>query len=130
MNAANHSRLGDLVMTGRAVFDLNRGDPFTARLNNVFGSVGNRYESLGTDRGHVAGFEPTRFGMGIGAFKLVVARANPGASYLQRAKGLAIPRQFLVIVIGDFHLDTPNWRADICPQLLKFLGAIKFAMGT
>ena len=112
MNSANHCGLGHLVMTGGTVLDLDRGNPLTARLDDVFGSIGDRDIALGADSGHVARFKPARLCMGIRPLELVVARTDPRTSYLECTKGLAIPGQLLVVVVGDFDFNAPDRGAD------------------
>src|SRR3954454_22858875 len=58
MRNPDRCRLSNSRARNRSVFDLDRADPFAARLDNVLGAVGDLDRTIGMDRRHVAGIEP------------------------------------------------------------------------
>lgn len=49
----------------KAVLQLNRGDPFTAGLDDVFGAVGQGDEALLVDAADVTGAQPAGIELGL-----------------------------------------------------------------
>ena len=57
MPDADHRGLGHLGMADREVFEVDRGNPFAARLDHVLGAVGDLHVAVRVDGGDVAGVE-------------------------------------------------------------------------
>ncbi len=66
--------------------------------------------------------------MGIRPFELVVAGTDPRASHLERTKGLSVPRQLFVVVVGDFDFNSPDRGADGGSKLSEIVLAIQLSM--
>ena len=57
MRDADHRRLGHLGMADGEVLQVDRGNPFAARLDHVLGAVGDLHVAVRVDGGDVAGVE-------------------------------------------------------------------------
>ena len=130
VDAADHGCFSDLGMSGGDVFHFDGGNPFAPRLDDIFRAVGNGHKALRTHRGDITGLEPPLLGMRLGTIELEIAGADPGSAYLERAKRLAIPGQFVVVVIGNFDLNAPDRRAHVGAHFGKLLWTVELAVTT
>src|ERR1700741_4174537 len=81
---ADHRRLGDRRVRDGDVLQIDRADPFAARLDHVLRAVGDLDVALRGDGAHVAGREPSPV-HGIPARALDVALDHPRPAHLQVA---------------------------------------------
>ncbi|COU63507.1 Uncharacterised protein [Mycobacterium tuberculosis] len=107
-------------MRDKAVLQLNRGDPFTAGLDDVFGAVGQGDEALLVDAADVTGAQPAGIELGL-VTSPVIRASNPGPANLHLANGVAVVGQHLAIVVDDPGLH-PAHRLALsdaeCPMLV------------
>src|SRR3546814_4251611 len=59
MRDTDHRGVGDRFMPYRDILDLDRTDPFAARLHDILRAVGDLHIAFGVDRADVAGVEKT-----------------------------------------------------------------------
>ena len=106
------------------VFQINRADPFTARLDHIFTAIRNLHEALSVDLGHVAGGKPFLAilvcGKRLCTFTAEVTVDHPMPAHQQVAESLAIPRQFFAIVTDNFHIHPENCSALLLHDVLLF----------
>src|SRR5438067_9704067 len=98
----DHRRLRDRRVRDRDVLEVDRADPFAARLDHVLRAVGDLHGAVGVDGGDLAGLELAGTmvvnAQRVSALALEVALDHPGPAHLQVAKGLAVPRQLLPVL--------------------------------
>src|SRR5438067_1426266 len=119
---ADHRRLGDRRMRYRDVLEIDRADPFAARLDHVLRAVGDLNIAVGIDGAYVAGREPA-IPQRVAALALEVALDHPRPAHLQIAESLAIPRQVFAVLVDDAHVDTEQHTPLLVLQLGALLGA-------
>jgi hypothetical protein len=73
------------------VLDLDRGDPFAARLDHVLRPVGHLHVAVLVERRDVAGVEPVLGIEARSALALVVGFRHRRPAHLEPAEGLAVP---------------------------------------
>src|SRR4030095_1014753 len=86
------------------VFELDRGDPLSTRLDDVLGAVGDLDEPLLADATDVPRAQPTVVEL-VGGRVSVVAARDPRPAHFDLAHCLTVPRQPLTGVVDDAHLD-------------------------
>ena len=91
-------------MADGEVLELDRGNPFAARLDHVLGAVGDLHVAVRVDGGDVAGVEEAVLVEDVAAVLEIAAR-NRRPAHLEPAEGLAVARQLVAGVVGDLHLD-------------------------
>ncbi len=116
MGDADHRRLGDVGMADGEILDVDRRNPFAARLDHVFGAVGDLHVAFGIDRRDVAGVEEAVLVEDV-ALLLEIAPGDGRTGDLEAAEAFAVPRQFPVLGVDDLHLD-----AEGRPALLDLAG--------
>src|SRR5438128_3120519 len=112
----DHRGLGDRRVCHRDVLEIDRADPFAARLDHVLRAVGDLDVAVGVDGAHVARGEPAVL-QRITALALEVALEDPRPSHLQVAEGLAVPRQLLAVFADDAHVDAEQRAALLALEL-------------
>ena len=103
---ADHRRFRYRGMRDRDVLQIDRADPFAARLDHVLGAIGDLHVAVGIERGHIAGGEPAV--SQSPAFALEIAARDPGPAHHQVTKGTAIARQFPAFAVHDLHVDAED----------------------
>src|SRR5260370_33818332 len=88
---ADPRRLGDLGMGDCQVLQIDRGDPFAARFDDVLGAVGDLHISVPVDRADVAGVEKTLRIEDLAALPLEIRLGDGGSAHLETAEGLPVP---------------------------------------
>ena len=91
-------------MRHRDVFQINRTNPLTARLDYILTAVSNLQVALGVDYRDIAGREPTIL-QHISALALEVARYHPRTTNQQIAIRGAVPGQFVTVVVDNLHIN-------------------------
>src|SRR4051812_8968404 len=97
---ADHACLAHIGVRGEPVLEVDRADPFAARLDHVLGAVGDLHESVGRHAAHVTRAQPAiveLFGRGVA----VVRAGDPRAPHLDLTDGLAVPRERGALVADD-----------------------------
>src|SRR5580693_3257522 len=100
----DYRSLDHVWVRDQAVLQFDRRNPFPARLDHVFGAIGQRDEASFVDATHVAGAKPA----GV-EFRLVVppivGTGDPGTANFHLTDGLAVVGQHLPVVVDDpgFH---------------------------
>ena len=121
MPDADHRGLGHLGVADREILELDRGNPFAARLDHVLGAVGDLHVAVRVDGGDVAGVEKAVRVEDVAAFVLEIGSRDRGPAHLEPAEGLAVPWQRAAGVVGDLHLDAERRVAllplDVEPRL-------------
>src|SRR5271155_293284 len=79
-------------------FQLQRGDPFTARLDDILGPVADRDVPLGVDPADVAGAQPAVAEL-LRRRVLVVAGRHPRPAHLDLAGGVPVAGHDLALVV-------------------------------
>src|SRR5579859_7669029 len=106
MGQADDAGLQYLWVAHNHVFQVNRGDPFAARLHEVFGAVNQLDDAVLIDDGHIAGTQPAVEELLAGGGVLEVRLRDPGAAHLQLAESFVVPGDFLAgFDIHDAELD-------------------------
>src|SRR5688572_29508425 len=100
MAHADHRRLGDRRVRDGNVLEIDRADPFAARLDHVLRAVGDLDIAFRVDGADIAGREPALLER-IAALALEVALDYPGAAHLQVAERASVPRQLASIFVDD-----------------------------
>src|SRR3954469_11420141 len=116
---ADHRGFSDRRMGDGDVLEVDRADPFAARLDHVLGAVGDLDVAVRIDGADIARREPAVL-QRIAALGLEVAFDHPRAAHLQVAERLAVPRQVAAVLVDDAQVDTEE-RA---PLLVLQLGAL------
>ncbi|MNP46977.1 hypothetical protein D3C76_1410120 [compost metagenome] len=106
MGNTNHRSFRNRRVTNDGVFQIDRGDPFTAGLDDILGAVRDLHVAVRVDGGDVAGIEPTVAVEDWAAFTAKVATGDPRAFDQQMTECLAITRQAPALVIDDLHRHT------------------------
>ena len=83
----------------------DRTDPLAAGLDHVLRAVGDLHVAVGIDGGDVAGGKPAVRSSASPGVPPIVGAAHPRPAHLQVAGMLAVPRQYLALVIDDAHVD-------------------------
>src|SRR5262249_17360285 len=104
MAYADHRRLGDARAAHGGVLEIDRADPFAARLDDVLGAVGDDHRAIRFDLADVAGHEPVVVEELRAAFALHVALHDPRTAYDKIAGHAAVARQVVAGVVDDLHL--------------------------
>jgi hypothetical protein len=125
---ADAGRHRDRRMGDGDVLEIDRADPFAARLDHVLAAVGDLHEAVGVDRADVAGRKPA-VDERIAAFALEVVRDDPRAAHHQLARGLAVARQLLAVVADDLHVDAEHGAALLGLHRHALFGAQSFVLG-
>ena len=105
MADADHGGLRHLGMADREVFEIDRGNPFAARLDHVLGAVGDLHVAVRVHGGDVAGIEEAVAVEDIAAVALEVGARDRGPAHLEAAERLAVPRHRPAGIVLDLHLD-------------------------
>src|SRR5262249_37996604 len=87
---ADDRRLDHLRVGHELVLELDGGNPFPARLDDVLRPVGDLDEATGVDRAHVAGAEPAPVEL-PGRVVPVIGRRYPRTAHLDLAGRLPVP---------------------------------------
>ena len=95
-------------MATGAVLDVHRADPFTARLDDVLGPVGDLQVAVFTDGSDVPGAEPAVRPVRSRFVQFEIAAADPGSTDHEFARALAVPRQFIAVIVDDFHCNAEH----------------------
>src|SRR4051812_13040810 len=123
---ANHRGFLDRRMRHRDVLEVDRADPFTARLDDVLRAVGDPQGAFGVDRADVAGREPAAVLQRIAALALEVALDHPRPAHLEVAESLSVPRQLLPVLIDDAHVDAVDAAALlVLPRVALVFGELQ-----
>src|SRR5262249_10250864 len=89
------------------VLELNGADPFTARLDDVFGAVGDLDIALGGNGADISRAQPTVVEL-LGTRLAVVRTCDPRPAYFDFADCFAIPRERVADVVDDTKLDSAD----------------------
>src|SRR5438034_10000272 len=101
---ADDRGFSDRWMRHGDVLQVDRADPFAARLDHVLRAIGNLHVAFRVDRSDVARGKPS-VAQGAAARALEVFLEYPGAAHQQIAEGLAVARQLLALAVDDLHFD-------------------------
>src|SRR5262245_8113741 len=93
------------------ILEVDRADPFSARLDHVPGSVGDPQETVAVDRCDVAGVEPA-VPIDDVLFVAEIAANDPRSPNLERARGLAVPAN-----LASRFVDNPEFDTELEPAL-------------
>ena len=92
-------------MRHQRIFQIDRADPLSARLDQVLGAIGNAHKAHGVYAGHIARSQPSVIGEFIFAHgHMVVAACDERASYLQLTHMLSIPSLILAFIVADAQI--------------------------
>ena len=129
MDTTNNRSLGHHGVPCRTVLDFNRRNPLTTRLNDILGSVCNRYIAAGVDTRHITGFKPVFVFVCRAAVELEVTLADPRSPNFQGAKGNAIPWELFVVVVGNLNLNAKNRLTYVGSHVCKRLSVVLMPAG-
>src|SRR5204862_659343 len=101
---ADHRGFRDRRMRHGDVLQIDRADPFSARLDHVLRAIGDLHKAVRVDGGDVARGKPS-VAQGTAARALEVFVEYPGPAHGEIAEGLAVARQVPAFAIDDFHFD-------------------------
>src|SRR5215472_11322129 len=87
----DHRSFGDLGMADRQIFNIDRGNPFPARLDQVLGAVRDLHVTVWVDGGDVACIEKAVAVENVASFTLVIGTRHRGPAHHEATKRLAIP---------------------------------------
>ena len=110
MRHADHGAVGDALAGERRVLDVDGADPLAARLHEVLGAVDDEEPAVGRDLGDIAGAEPA-LAVGLLAGSLLVleiARHDRRAAHEQLARGLAVGRRAVALVVDHLEIDAEH----------------------
>ena len=88
----------------REILQVDGADPFAAGFDDVLRAVDDPHVTVGVERGDIAGGKPAAGAQNFRAVAKIRA-ADPVAAHLQLSEGVAIARQFVILVVGDAQLD-------------------------
>src|SRR4051794_41575114 len=99
-------------MSHYLVFEVDRGDPLAAGLDDVLRAVGDLGVTAFVHRADVAGAQPAvveALGRGI----LIIRCGDPRAAHLDLADRSAVPWQLVALIVGEPHLDSGKGAAGL-----------------
>src|SRR3546814_8439817 len=101
---ADRRRLLHPRRADRGVFELDRADPFAARLDHILRAVGDLHHAVGVQHRDVAGVESalTVRGLGIG---LKITLDDPRTAALKPSARLAVAWQHIALIVDDAQLE-------------------------
>ena len=102
------STVCDFGVSHDDILKVNRTDPFTARLDQIFGAVLNNQEPVSINRGDIASAKPSVAIKGIDRRRFIIKLPlNDGvATAIKLAHSLTVMGQSVTGLIYDFHVDT------------------------
>ena len=107
MGDADCRRLGDARTADRGIFELDRADPFAARLDDVLRAVGDLQGAVRVEGGDVAGVKPLLVVGGV--LRLPeIALHHPGAAGQQPARADPVARQIVAVVVDGLQFDAED----------------------
>ena len=101
----DHRADGDALHGESRVLDIDGADPLAAGFHEVLGAVDDQQPAVGRDLGDIAGGEPA-FAVDLlgGGLRVVeIARHDGGATHEQLARGLAVGRGAVALLVDDLH---------------------------
>src|SRR3984957_3710927 len=101
----NDRSLEHVWMRHGEVFDLDRGNPLAARLDDVLQPVGELYVTIGINRPDVARAEPAVLVYDLTALALEIARDHPVSAHFQFANRNAVVRQVAPVAPDQLKVD-------------------------
>src|SRR5882757_5443415 len=104
MGNTDHGGLRHTGATDRQIFDVDRTDPFAPGLDHVLGAIRELDAVVLVHYGEIAGVEPSILQQRL--LVAVIAADDPGTAHHETAARLAVARQFMAVLIGDFDVDT------------------------
>ncbi|MNG09285.1 hypothetical protein D3C84_927000 [compost metagenome] len=103
MGNTDHCGFSYSRVTNRDVFQIDRGYPFAAGLDHIFGAIGDLHVAIRVDGGDVAGIEPAILIQDRAALATEIAVGDPGPFDQQMTEGLAIAWQAVPFIVRDLH---------------------------
>src|SRR5262249_13650359 len=88
----------------RCVLEIDRADPFAARLDHVLRAVGDHHRAVLLDLADIAGGEPVLVEELALAVAFHVALHDPRPAHHQVARDAAVLRQVVAGIVDDLHL--------------------------
>src|SRR6185312_9566395 len=101
----DHGGFDHIRMADQGVLQVDRRNPFAARLDHVFGPVGQGDEAVFIEAADVTGAQPAVVELGL-VVAHVIGTGDPRTADLDLADGLVVVRQHLPVVVDDPGLDT------------------------
>ena len=92
-------------MTHRQVFELDRADPLSSRLDQVLDSIRDVHVPIGVDRRDVPRREPPLTVEHLIFLSAIVGSAHPRSTHLEFTKGFSVTGQRFTLGVHDFHLN-------------------------
>src|SRR2546423_12910452 len=124
---ADDRGLRDRRMRHGDVLQIDRADPFAARLDHVLRAIGDLHKAVRVDGGHVARGKPS-VAQGIAARALEVFLEYPGPAHEEIAEGLAVARQLLALPVHDLHFDAVDRAPLLELHLALFFAGQRFML--
>src|SRR3546814_14249333 len=112
---AHRRRFGDAGATDRGIFELDRADPFAARLDDVLGTVGDLHDTIRVEDSDIAGVEPVVDAHRRSRLVLEILPDHPRPPRLQPAAALAVAEADIVLVVDGAELDAEGHPALLAP---------------
>src|ERR1700719_4602754 len=105
MTDTDHGRFRGPWATEREIFEIDRGDPFPARLDHVLGAVGDLHVAVRVHGGDVAGIEKALAVKNAVAVALVVGARHRGPPHHEATERPAVPGYRPAGIVLDLHFD-------------------------
>src|SRR5262245_45868996 len=104
MTNANHGGFENMCVTHGQILEFDRGNPLSARLDNVFGTVGDPHIAVLVQCGDIVGIEIAVF-VKNGIVTRVVLVNDAWATNLQPSDVLAVVGQVSALIVCDLHFN-------------------------